>query len=153
MPPASSLPPLTTTGDLPEGVHGATLREVLSHFGQGLRRRRAVGRRLERIYGVARATGHVARFIVFGSFVTSKSEPNDVDAFILMEDTFDAGQLGGEARLLFDHGTAQAHFGASVFWLRRLAAMGGEDDAIEHWQIKRDGTRRGIVEILESEGP
>ncbi len=54
-------------------------------------------------------------------------------------------------RLLFDHGTAQAHFGASVFWLRRLAAMDGEDCAIGHWQIKRDGTRRGIVEVLEED--
>jgi hypothetical protein len=35
--------------------------------------------------------------------------------------TFDADTLTGEARLLFDHASAQAHFGASVFWLRRLA--------------------------------
>ena len=54
-----------------------------------------------------------------------------------------------EARLLFDHAAAQAHFGASVFWLRRLAALGGEDAAIDGWQTKRDGTRRGIVEIIE----
>jgi hypothetical protein len=26
-----------------------------------------------------------------------------------------------------------------VFWLRRLAAFGGEQAAIEGWQIKRDG--------------
>jgi hypothetical protein len=44
-----------------------------------------------------------------------------------MEDTFDMGQLTGEARVLFDHAAAQAHFGASVFWLRRLAALGGEE--------------------------
>jgi hypothetical protein len=37
--------------------------------------------------------------------------------------------------------------GASVFWLRRLAALGDEEAAIEHWQIKRDGTRRDIVEV------
>jgi hypothetical protein len=28
-----------------------------------------------------------------------------------------------------------------------LAAIGGEEAAIEDWQIKRDGTERGIVEI------
>jgi len=54
--------------------------------------------------------------------------------------------------LLFDHAAAQAHFGASVFWLRRLAALGGEQETIEYWQIKRDGGQRGIVEIL-SEAP
>jgi len=36
-----------------------------------------------------------------------------------------------------------------VFWLRRLAAFGGEEQAISEWQIKRDGTRRGIIEIVE----
>ncbi len=67
---------------------------------------------------------------------------------MIMDDNFDMGSLVGEARLLFaDHGTAQNHFGASVFWIRRMAAIGGEQDAIEDWQIKRDGTERGIVEI------
>jgi hypothetical protein len=41
-----------------------------------------------------------------------------------------------------------AYFGASIFWVRRMAALGGEAVAIEDWQIKRDGTRRGIVEII-----
>jgi uncharacterized protein DUF6932 len=56
--------------------------------------------------------------VVFGSFVTSKSAPNDVDIFLVMADTFDASRLSGDAALLFDHAVAQAHFGASMFWLR-----------------------------------
>lgn len=103
--------------------------------------------RLERVYRLALATGHVARFLVFGSFVTTKPEPNDLDVFLLMEDSFEVGQLEGEARILFEHAAAQAHFGASVFWLRRLAAFPNEQEAVEHWQIKRDGTRRGIIEL------
>ena len=74
-----------------------------------------------------------------------------MDVFLLMEDAFDVGQLTGEARVLFDHAAAQAHFGASVFWLRRLAALGGEDQAITEWQITRDGTFRGIIEIVEEQ--
>jgi hypothetical protein len=89
--------------------------------------------------------------VVFGSFVTAKREPADVDVFLLMEDTFDIRQLTTEARVLFDHAAAQAHFGASVFWLRRLAALGGEEPAIAGWQIKRDGTYRGIIEIVEEQ--
>ena len=89
-----------------------------------------------------------AGFVVFGSFVTTKPEPNDVDVFLLMPDSFDADRVTGEARLLFDHAVAQAHFGASVFWLRRLAALGGEEAAVADWQIKRDGSLRGIVEIV-----
>jgi hypothetical protein len=56
--------------------------------------------------------------------------------------------LTGEALLLIDHTAAQAHFGASVFWLRRVAAWGGEQAAVEDWQVKRGGGRRGIVEII-----
>ena len=69
-------------------------------------------------------------------------------AFLLMTDTFEVSQLTGEARLVFEHATAQAHFGASIFWVRSSAALGGEQETMEHWQLKRDGGRRGIVEIV-----
>jgi hypothetical protein len=72
-----------------------------------------------------------------------------VDVFLLMDDDFEAEGLGGEAAILFNHQWAQAYFGASVFWLRRVGALGGEQATIEHWQVKRDGTRRGIVEVTE----
>ena len=65
-----------------------------------------------------------------------------------MDDAFDASTLSGEAQLFFDHSAAQAHFGASVFWLRRLAAREGEQAAVEYWQVKRGGGERGIVEII-----
>ena len=142
------LPEFNETGDLPIGVHEASLAEAVARFGTGSDRRKLVARRLERIHQIASQTGHLARFVVFGSFVTDKHEPNDVDVFMIMDDNFDMGSLVGEPRLLFvDHGTAQDHFGASVFWMRRMAAIGGEQAAIEDWQIKRDGTERGIVEI------
>jgi hypothetical protein len=142
-----ALPSLDETGDLPQGVHPAPLQEVLGRFGQGAAQRKVVGIRLERIYKLAAATGQLKRFIVFGSFVTSRQEPNDVDVFLVMHDTFDVRRLTGEARLVFEHATAQSHFGASVFWLRERAALPNEEQAILGWQLKRDGTRRGIVEI------
>jgi len=145
------LPPFKKDGDLPLGVYRVTLRETLRRFRKGSRQRIAVTQRLERIYRVSVSTDHLARFVVFGSFVSAKREPADVDVFLLMEDTFDMGQLTGEARVLFDHAAAQAHFGASVFWLCRLAALGGEEQAIAGWQIKRDGTCRGIIEIVEEQ--
>lgn len=143
-----ALPALTPGGELPLGVHAASVREVLDRFGTGAAQRRTVGLRLDRVYRVARETGQLARFVVFGSFVTVKAEPNDVDVFLVMVDTFDASRLSADARLLFDHAAAQAHFGASVFWVRRRAAWPDEPGAVEFWQMKRDGSRRGIVEIV-----
>jgi len=80
--------------------------------------------------------------------VTAKVEPNDVDIFLIMEDGFDPALVIGEARRLFDHSAAQAQFGASVFWLRRLACLDGEQAAVQYWQVKRGGGSRGIIEII-----
>lgn len=142
-----ALPPLTEDGELPRGVHPAPLREVLDRFGAGSAQRKALALRVTRVYRIARETDHLERFVVFGSFVTDRPDPQDVDVFMIMANTFDASSLTGDARLLFDHGAAQAHFGATVFWVRRLAAWPDEQAAVEFWQVKRAGDRRGIVEI------
>ena len=147
-----ALPAFNQEGDLPPGVYRATLAEVLQRFGSGSVQRRAVADRLNRLYQLAVSTGQLARIVVFGSFVTAKHEPNDVDIVLLMEDTFDLAAVTGEAALVFQHLEAAAHFGASVFWTRRSGAIGGEQAMIEYWQIRRDGGQRGIVEIV-SEGP
>lgn len=144
-------PDFDGNGDLPPGIYQASLGEVIEHFGMGTPQRRIVGRRLEHIYNLAVKTGNLARFIIFGSFVTAKPDPGDVDIFLLMEDTFDAGRLSGETALIFDHVAAQNYEGASVFWIRCLAALDGEKAATEYWQLKRDGTKRGIVEVIKDD--
>jgi hypothetical protein len=140
-------PDFDSDGDLPVGVHAATLNEVVEHFGVGSPQRRIVAQRLARVYDLASSTGHLARFIIFGSFVTAKPDPNDADIFLLMEDTFVPQQVSGEAGSIFSHLAAQEYEGASIFWLKKSGAIGGEQRAVEDWQIKRDKTRRGIVEV------
>lgn len=104
-------PEFDDNGDLPVGIHQATINEVVRHFGAGSLQRRLVAQRLERIFTLAISTGQVARFIVFGSFVTTKPEPGDVDIFMLMEDSFDSNQVRGEAGILFDHQSAKMYWG------------------------------------------
>lgn len=143
-----ALPTFNAEGDLPPGVHPATLPEILARFGQGSVQRCAVSDRLNRLYQLVTSTGQMARFIVFGSFVTAKDEPNDVDVILLMEDIFDLSTVSGEAALVFQHMETDAHFGASVFWTRRSGALGGEQAMVEYWQVRREGGQRGIVEIV-----
>jgi hypothetical protein len=143
-----ALPAFNEEGDLPPGVYRASLSEVLERFGQGRTQRRVMAGRLDRLYTLAATTGHLARFVIFGSFVTAKAEPNDVDVILLMEDSFDLSKVTGEAALVFQHLAADAHFGASVFWTRKAGALGGEQAMIEHWQVRREGGQRGIVEIV-----
>lgn len=142
------IPAFTATGDLPLGVHQATLQEVLARFGLGPAQRRAVALRLERVYNIARGTGALARFVIFRSFVTAKPDPNDLDVFLVMEDHFQPGQLSGETAQLFDHLQADVQFGASVFWTKRSGILGDEQAALEDWQIKRDHSYRGVMEII-----
>ena len=142
-------PDFDDNGDLPTGIYQATLAEICAHFGTSTLQRRIIAQRLTRIYALARSTGQLARFIIFGSFVTAKPTPNDVDIFMLMDDTFDAQLVTGEAALIFDHVAAQQAEGASIFWIRRRAAIGGEEAALRYWQITREQTTRGIVEVLQ----
>ncbi len=125
------LPDFEETGDLPAGVYQTTLQEVLARFAMDSPQRQVIGDRLVRIYNLAKNTGHLSRFIIFGSFVSVTPAPNDVAVFLLMADSFDASLLSGEMALLFDHLIAHTYFGASVFWLRRSGIFGSEEAAIE----------------------
>jgi hypothetical protein len=51
-------PAFNELGDLPVGVYRATLAEVIACFGLGTVQRVAITARLERIYELARRTGH-----------------------------------------------------------------------------------------------
>ena len=109
-----ALPSLTEDGELPLGVHAASLREVREEFGVDSARRKALALRLARVYRVAQATGHLARFVVFGSFVTDKLDPQDVDVFLVMAATFDASRLRGDASLPRRHTSARACSGSAI---------------------------------------
>ena len=82
------LPPFNANGDLPPGVYAATVAEVVARFGAGTPRREVVTQRLVRIHNLAVATGGLGRFVLFGSYVTSKPVPNDVDVILVMKDAF-----------------------------------------------------------------
>ena len=110
-----ALPVFNEEGDLPPGVYRATLAEILERFGQGSTQRCEVSDRLNRLYQLVTSTGQLALHRIFGSFVTAKNDPNDVDVVLLMEDTFDLASVMGEAALVFQHMEADSHFGASVF--------------------------------------
>lgn len=142
------LPPLTKTGDLPAGIHPGNWTELEERFGTGSAARvRALGR-LRFLYELASRTGKLARFLVFGSFVSVSSEPRDVDVVLIMAEDFRLEEAPRESQTLFSHADAEARFGASVFWVRE--GMLSEEqmrDFLDIWQMKRDGTRRGIVEV------
>jgi len=62
------LPDFQDSGDLPPGVHPATIEEVLIRFGTQSERRERIAERLCYIRKVAQSTRKVLRFVVCGSF-------------------------------------------------------------------------------------
>ena len=103
------------------------------------------------IFVLAQRTEHLSRLIVFGSYVTDKLNPNDVDVILVMDDEFRLEHCPIEAKGLFDHATAQARYEASIFWVRPGLLFGETiEDFVSYWQIKRDGLKRGIVEVVPS---
>jgi hypothetical protein len=144
-----STPEFDSQGNLPVGVHRASLDEVIARFGHGSSQRQLVTTNLIRVYELASNTAKLQRFIVFGSYVTAKADPNDVDIILIMDDDFIQEECAVEARPLFDHLGAQQEFGASVFAIRpSQILLETVDSFVTHWQLRRDKGRRRIVEVI-----
>lgn len=145
-----ALPEFNQSGDLPVGLHQATLGEVLTRFRHDTPQRQLVTARLRRIYDLASGTGKLLRFVIFGSYITAKPAPNDVDIILVRTDDFNVAECDEQTRPLFDHLRAHEVFGASVFSVRpSTVLLETVDEFIAYWQIKRDHGQRGIVEVVE----
>lgn len=142
------LPPFNERGDLPPGIHQTPWTEIETRFGRGFVRQ-SLFRTLRHLHALAARAGHLESFLVFGSFVTDKAAPGDLDVVLVMAESFRLEEAPRETRVLFSHADADARFGASVFWVRRgilpEREMGG---FLDFWQTRRDGEKRGIVEVI-----
>jgi hypothetical protein len=143
------IPEFDSNGDLPAGVHHASMEEIVARFGASTLKRRFVTTTLLEIYQLVKTTGKLDRFVIYGSYVTAKPEPNDVDIFLVMTEEFEVDELTGETRIIFSHIQAQHDLGASVFWVNRATSFANVEDLIVGWQTKRDLSRRGIIEVTQ----
>jgi hypothetical protein len=142
------LPEFSEIGDLPPGIHRASFSEIVARFGSGTDQRTEVTKRLRRVVQLGTATGYLVRLIVFGSYVSDVSAPNDIDVILVMRNDFRPEDCAPDAAALFNHARADRELGASVFWVRPDMLLGEPlEQFLAFWQTKRDGQRRGIVEI------
>ena len=143
------LPEFNAQGDLPIDIYLVTIEEVIERFGSISPQRELVTKKLVKVLNLAKSTNKLSRFIIFGSYITSKLAPNDVDIILVMADDFNVMECDEQTVILFDHRVAQEKLGASVFWVRpSLLILETVNQFVSHWQIKRDKTYRGIVEII-----
>jgi len=144
-----AFPAFNENGDLPVAIYKATLQEVIDHFGKGSLQRQLVASRLKKIYNLAKITGKLSRFIIYGSFITSKESPNDVDVFLVMNDDFMKDDYKGGVLRIFEHLQTENKMKASIFWMLEISVAVNEKIFIEGWQNTRDNTKRGIVEVID----
>jgi hypothetical protein len=139
------IPALRPDGYLPDGTHLASEADVTFRFGSASPQRRRLALRLRRWVDLARQVG-ARRFLVNGSFVTAKRQPNDVDAVILLPEDF---------KQQIERGVDAAMELEQMLLTRNPAEIfASEDEAdwnewVEFFSRTReaDGRRKGLVEI------
>jgi len=142
------LPAFNQDGNLPEGVYSATESEMLSRFAATSPRRKWLGERLGDLLKTARSAGKLERVFLWGSFVTSKESPNDLDAPSVMAADFDLEQVSNDCRVVFSYAQARIRFTADVFWTKASIGQETLDLWLDTYQLGKDLKRRGIVEVV-----
>lgn len=77
------IPPFDDSGNLPPGVHSASLNDIEARFGRDSELRRVEMESVRWMVDLARRAG-ATRIVLNGSFVTDIMEPNDVDCILLV---------------------------------------------------------------------
>ena len=142
------LPDFSVEGELPPGIHTADWREFQSRFGGSSLRRDWLTGRLRELLELAHSNRKLRRIFIWGSFVTAKTAPNDLDILPIMDDDFEVDGMAGPAQDVFDSVRAKLRFESDVFWAR--ASIGKEvlDLWLDTYQTSKSFRKRGIVESV-----
>jgi len=139
------IPDFRGDGYLPEGVHRATEAEITFRFGTDTPRRRRLALRLRRWIELSRAVT-AKRLLVDGSFVTTKPDPNDLDAVVWLGDDFVDRVSRGDVEAVELEMMLLTRQPEEIF-----AAEDRRDweDWVEFFGRTReaDGRRKGVVEV------
>ena len=141
------LPDFTEDGFLPAGVHPTSFAEFekrFVYFGRSDRRFRVFDS-LRELYRQASRSGIVKRFLVGGSFVTSKPDPNDFDCILVLEPSIRGRDLKPLEYNLVSRRNARRIFGGDV-----VSVAEGSVDYQRYllfFQSNRDKEHIGIVEV------
>ena len=100
------------------------------------------------LLALAQSTGHLARVFLWGSFVTSKEVPNDLDVLLVMDTGFVVEAIPAQAQVIFDHVQARLRFQADVFWTKASLDPQVLHLWLDTYQTGKDFIRRGIIEVI-----
>jgi hypothetical protein len=141
------IPPIPNgSHTLPAGVHECTLEDIEQCFCNGEERRRLFAK-LRDIHQIARRCGFL-RLIIWGSFATTKSNPEDIDLFITTSSQLNHSTLHSDCKDLLDHGRAEARWGFTVLTCPYDGIL--YTTIIEGLGYDRSGAKQGLLSITLS---
>src|SRR5579862_4807221 len=144
------IPAFDKDGFLPQGVHDCTFDEVKARFGafQGSDRRPQLFQKLENLLRECRAAQLGQWLLVDGSFVTAKTDPNDIDLVLVLFRHFDVmADLPPLQYNLISKRAVQKRFGFDMIAVREESVEYAE--AVNFFaQVRGAPTaRKGILRI------
>ena len=139
------LPPFGPEGDLPEGLHQVPIAEFFAHFGSATPQRVRLAARLQAVLDLVQPYAIVARVIVWGSFVSAKPDPADIDLLWVTLPTFERGRLPVQVDTLFDPVLAKRLYGIDVLSIPEGSAW--LPTLLDGLSVTRAFSRRGLVEV------
>jgi hypothetical protein len=141
------IPDYNIDGNLPEGIYLVEEEEFINHFSSSSARRKWLGDRMRELLALIKSTGQLDRIFVWGSFVSAKESPNDLDILLLMKETFQLERICEDSKVIFDHVAARIRFHIDIFWSKSTIGEKTLHLWLDTYQIAKDFKRRGIVEV------
>jgi len=106
-----SLPDFDRDGYLPPGIHAASLEEVIACFGTASEARIKQAELLRQVVEAAKSYVTIKRVLVWGSFVTTKLEPADLDYSVVVSIDHWQTIIADEYRRFFVPSEARLRYG------------------------------------------
>jgi predicted nucleotidyltransferase len=92
-------------------------------------------------------TRNVRQIYLFGSFVSGKALPNDVDLLVVMNASFSTTQIGGKVLELFQHDVCRIRYHADLFWVTEAVGNARIEDLLEVFSRDREGRAQSVIEV------
>ena len=144
------VPELDDHGLLPAGVHDCTIDELRARFGsfQTSDRRPRLFEKLQALVSEAWSAPLGRWFVVDGSFVTSKPEPNDIDLLLVLPIGHDLrSDLGPAQYHLVSKKSVRRRYGFDIIAVRENTTE--YEEAVAFFQQVRGqrGLRKGLLRL------
>ena len=124
-----------------------TLAEIRRQYGESTPRRQFLCGRLQTVIQLLSATGALRRLYLFGSFVTVKPTPRDLDCLAVMAIGFSTATLSSPLLEVFRHDLCRLYYHTDVFWVTEAVGKEHIDAMLQVFSRDRHGLPQPIVEV------